>query len=82
MKQLTLRQQEVIDLVVKGLSNQEVANQLFIDEKTVKFHLTAIYKILSLKSRAELIIKYMRDQPTVQDFSEFESLNEKMDSSQ
>jgi len=43
-------------LVSKGLSNKEVANQLFVTEKTVKFHLTNIYKKMNVKSRAQLIV--------------------------
>ena len=43
-KGLSNREAEVAELVSKGLSNKEVANQLFVTEKTVKFHLTNIYK--------------------------------------
>ena len=39
---LSNREAEVAELVTKGLSNKEVANQLFVTEKTVKFHLTII----------------------------------------
>jgi hypothetical protein len=46
----------VAELVSKGLSNKEVASQLFVTEKTVKFHLTNIYKKMSVKSRAQLIV--------------------------
>src|SRR3954470_2612749 len=55
-KGLSNREAEVAELVSKGLSNKEVANQLFVTEKTVKFHLTNIYKKMSLKSRAQLIV--------------------------
>ena len=53
---LSNREAEVAELVTKGLSNREVANQLFVTEKTVKFHLTNIYKKMSVKSRAQLIV--------------------------
>ena len=55
-KGLSNRESEVAELVSKGLSNKEVANQLFVTEKTVKFHLTNIYKKMSVKSRAQLIV--------------------------
>jgi DNA-binding CsgD family transcriptional regulator len=55
-KGLSNREAEVAELVTKGLSNKEVANQLFVTEKTVKFHLTNIYKKMSVKSRAQLIV--------------------------
>jgi DNA-binding CsgD family transcriptional regulator len=55
-KGLSNREAEVAELVTKGLSNKEVANQLFVTEKTVKFHLTNIYKKMNVKSRAQLIV--------------------------
>ncbi|PIS11535.1 MAG: DNA-binding response regulator [Bdellovibrio sp. CG10_big_fil_rev_8_21_14_0_10_47_8] len=75
-KGLSNREAEVAELVSKGLSNKEVANQLFVTEKTVKFHLTNIYKKMSVKSRAQLIVwclphlgfveNEVRSEPTVQ----------------
>src|SRR5476651_2489131 len=55
-KGLSNRESEVAELVSKGMSNKEVANQLFVTEKTVKFHLTNIYKKMNVKSRAQLIV--------------------------
>ena len=55
-KGLSNRESEVAELVTKGMSNKEVANQLFVTEKTVKFHLTNIYKKMNVKSRAQLIV--------------------------
>lgn len=55
-KGLSNREAEVAELVSRGLSNKEVANQLFVTEKTVKFHLTNIYKKMNVKSRAQLIV--------------------------
>lgn len=53
---LTNRESEVCELVSKGLSDREVANQLFVTEKTVKFHFRNIYAKLGLNSRAKLIV--------------------------
>lgn len=53
---LSHRQADVAALVSKGLSNKDVADQLFVTEKTVKFHLTNIYKKMKFKSRAQLIV--------------------------
>lgn len=55
-KGLSNRETEVVSLVVRGLSNKDVAGQLFVTEKTVKFHLTNIYKKMSVKSRAQLLV--------------------------
>lgn len=50
---LTSRQLEVIGLVVDGLSNAEIAHRLFVTESTVKQHLRAAYKVLSVNDRTE-----------------------------
>jgi DNA-binding NarL/FixJ family response regulator len=53
------REAEVIELVTKGLSNKEIGNQLFITEKTVKFHLCNVYRTVNVSSRAQLIVKFL-----------------------
>lgn len=55
-KGLSNREAEVAELVSQGLPNKEVAAKLFVTEKTVKFHLTNIYKKMNVKSRAQLIV--------------------------
>ena len=56
MKGLSNREAQVANLVSMGLSNKEVANQLFLTEKSVKYHLTNIYRKMNVRSRAQLII--------------------------
>jgi DNA-binding CsgD family transcriptional regulator len=53
---LSNREAEVAGEVAKGLSNKQAAANLFVTEKTIKFHLTNIYKKLDIKSRSQLII--------------------------
>lgn len=52
---LTRREWEILSLVVEGLSNQEVADRLFISEKTVKNHLSAIFRKIGVKSRSQAV---------------------------
>jgi DNA-binding NarL/FixJ family response regulator len=52
---LTARQSEVIALLLQGLSNQEIANALFVDVNTVKTHLRHAYKALGVRSRAQAL---------------------------
>jgi DNA-binding NarL/FixJ family response regulator len=51
---LTSRETEVAHLVGKGLSNPEVAAELFISRKAVEYHLGNIYAKLGLHGRQEL----------------------------
>lgn len=53
------RECEVAMMVAKGLTNVQAAKALFICEKTIKFHLTNIYKKMKISSRAELIVRVL-----------------------
>lgn len=52
---LTPREREVLALLVKGLSNAEIAERLSISESTVKFHVSNILSKLHASSRGEAI---------------------------
>lgn len=51
---LTPREREVFMLASRGLLNAEIADELFLSEKTIKTHLRNIYGKLDLNSKAEL----------------------------
>ncbi|MEB3103127.1 response regulator [Ferviditalea candida] len=53
---LTEREMEVLKLIAKGKSNQEVADELFIGVKTVKFHVTHILAKLGVEDRTQAAI--------------------------
>lgn len=50
----TKRELQIIQLVVHGHKNKEIGEELFISEKTVKHHLTKIFKKLNINKRAQL----------------------------
>jgi DNA-binding CsgD family transcriptional regulator len=52
---LTPRQLEVLRLVVEGLSNEQIAEQLYLSKKTVEHHISAIYSKLGVGSRTKAI---------------------------
>lgn len=54
--ELTEREKEVLLALVNGLSNKEIAKQLFISDKTVKIHISKIFKKLNVKSRSQAVI--------------------------
>lgn len=54
-KLLSKREKEVLDLLANGKSNKEIANALFISEKTVRTHLHNIFKKLDITKRTEAV---------------------------
>jgi DNA-binding NarL/FixJ family response regulator len=57
-ERLSPREQEIVHLIVGGLSNLEAAVRLGITEATVKAHLTRIFQKLALRGRAQLTARY------------------------
>jgi DNA-binding NarL/FixJ family response regulator len=57
---LSARKREVLELVVEGLSNAEIAGRLYLTESTIKQHLRAVYKVLGVSNRTEAA-KMMRE---------------------
>jgi two-component system, NarL family, nitrate/nitrite response regulator NarL len=54
--ELSRREMEVIQLVIQGYKNRDIAQKLFISEKTVKNHLSAIFNKLGVADRLELTL--------------------------
>jgi DNA-binding CsgD family transcriptional regulator len=61
---MTQKKQMVLKYIMKGLSNEEIAKEMEISSTSVKWHLTEIYKIQNVKSRAQLMSK-MAEVPDV-----------------
>lgn len=53
--ELTSRELDVLRLMSKGLRNKEIATELFITERTVKFHANSIYQKLDVNGRTEAV---------------------------
>lgn len=54
--ELTPRELEVFRLIARGLSNAEIADELFISDTTVKTHVTRLFQKLDLRDRAQAIV--------------------------
>lgn len=57
---LTDRQAQVLALMVRGMSNRDIAQQLDLSEGTVKIHATAVFKTLGVTSRTQALVTVAR----------------------
>jgi DNA-binding NarL/FixJ family response regulator len=58
---LTRREKDVLTLLVHGSSNKNIANIMFISEKTVKNHLTSIFRKLGVKDRTQAAVYALKN---------------------
>ena len=53
---LTTRELEILHLIATGLTNSEIAKQLFLSETTVKTHVSSVLRKLSLRDRVQAVV--------------------------
>ena len=61
LDELTKREQEILRLLTQGLTNQEIADQLGLAERTVRFHLRNIYAKLNVRRRSGAVAWALRN---------------------
>jgi DNA-binding CsgD family transcriptional regulator len=76
---LSKREQEVLNLLLEGKSNKQIASSLSISERTVEFHLSNIYNKFQVGSRVELVLKL--GESTVADKGEVAEDEERLNAS-
>jgi NarL family two-component system response regulator LiaR len=54
---ITQREQEILELIADGLSNQEIAGKLFLSLNTIKTHVSRIFEKLDVKRRTQAVQK-------------------------
>jgi DNA-binding NarL/FixJ family response regulator len=54
---LTSREREVLDLLIEGLTNPEIAKRLFISPSTAKVHVRNILKKLGVRNRLQAVLR-------------------------
>ncbi len=58
---LSQRETEILRLAAKGMSNKDIAGELFITERTVKAHMTNIFNKMGVGSRTDAIVKGLKE---------------------
>ncbi|MHB1684654.1 MAG: helix-turn-helix domain-containing protein [Bacilli bacterium] len=57
---LTIREREVFELLVQDKTTREIAETLFISEKTVRNHISNVMKKLAVKGRSQAVVELVR----------------------
>ena len=60
LDQLTEKERTIVDLVVRGLSNGEIAARLNVTQGTVKNHISRVFDKLGVSSRTELAVRMLQ----------------------
>jgi DNA-binding NarL/FixJ family response regulator len=55
--ELTPREVEILDLIARGLNNQEIASRLYLSQKTVRNHVSNVFLKLQVAGRAQAIVR-------------------------
>lgn len=61
IKILSNREKQIALKIMEGLPNKLIACDLFISERTVKFHCANIYRKLEIRNRHALVAQYYRE---------------------
>jgi len=60
LDELSEREMEILRLAAKGMSNQDIATQLYLSRRTVQAHLANIFRKMDVGSRTEAVLQAMR----------------------
>lgn len=57
---ITTREMEILKLLVRGLTNQEIAAAIYLSEKTIKNHLTSLFRKFAVSDRTQAVLYAIR----------------------
>ncbi len=72
-QQLTTRESEVLELILEGMTTNEIAERIFLSHQGVKAHLTNLFRKFGVKNRAQLILTVLdtiAPVPSISDLAE------------
>lgn len=61
LEELSNRENEVLELLAQGMSNRDIAEELYISEKTVKNHVSSILRKFSVNDRTQAVIVALKN---------------------
>lgn len=64
LSSLTVRERELLEVLARGWTNQQIANRTGISENTVKYHLKNLYEKLGARNRSMAVAVWLRESDT------------------
>ncbi|MHC1696751.1 MAG: response regulator transcription factor [Geobacteraceae bacterium] len=68
VEKLTAKESQIVELVVEGFKNREIASRLFLSEQTIKSHLGRIFRKLQVRNRSQLVSMIFKSRPPLDYF--------------
>lgn len=78
LSNLTKTEIEVLKLILDGMSNKEIENELYISHSTVTFHITNILKKSGCSNRIKLIIRYFKEQFNIEETPKIQEIDKSL----
>jgi DNA-binding NarL/FixJ family response regulator len=75
-KKLTAKESRIVELVVEGFKNREIASLLFLSEQTIKSHLGRIFRKLQARNRSQLVSMILKGRPHPGHYDNHRSLSD------
>ncbi|MDD2336188.1 MAG: response regulator transcription factor [Geobacteraceae bacterium] len=63
IEKLSNKESQIVELVVEGFKNKEIASRLFLSEQTIKSHLGRIFRKMQVRNRSELVSMIYKNRP-------------------
>jgi DNA-binding NarL/FixJ family response regulator len=67
VEKLSNKESQIVELVVEGFKNREIASRLFLSEQTIKSHLGRIFRKMQVKNRSQLVSMIFKNKPPLED---------------
>ncbi|MBN9662367.1 MAG: helix-turn-helix transcriptional regulator [Acidobacteria bacterium] len=78
-RHLTRRELEVFEFIRQGLTNQQIADELFLSRETVRWHVRSLYSKIGVKNRSSAIREYELYQAKTGELAKTKSADEDED---
>ncbi|RQW85652.1 MAG: DNA-binding response regulator [Geobacter sp.] len=69
VEKLSKKERQIVDLVVEGFKNREIASRLFLSEQTIKSHLGRIFRKMQARNRSQLVSMICKNRPPLDDLN-------------